>query len=182
MDVEVHVESVREVETKRGKTRSVVRDAEGREYTTFRPAIGQEAAKFEGRRAHIEFHEQERNGFQNVYLDAIAPAAGGSEPKAGTDPEESAWRTAVEAAPWVLGTNEPDRAVPAGALNPETLSSHRLGVIGPERNGVDLMTGIRHERGVDRAHRAAADDRNFCHACLLRPPERRSSAHSGSPA
>src|SRR4051812_36163660 len=41
--------------------------------------------------------------------------------------------------------------------------------IGPECNGVNLMTGIRHECGVDRAHRAAPDDRNFCHACLLRP-------------
>src|SRR4051812_21784795 len=77
---------------------------------------------------------------------------------------------------------EPDRAVPAGALNPETMSSHRLGVVGPERDGVALVAGVRHERGVDRTHRAAADDRNLCHACLLGPRERWPSAHPGSPA
>jgi hypothetical protein len=116
MEADVHITKVEAVETRSGKTRYVVRDDEGREYTTFRPAIGQEAAKFEGRRAHIEFHEQERNGFQNVYLDAIAPAAETSGSDAGTDPEESAWRTAVEAAPWVLGTSEPDREVPPKEL------------------------------------------------------------------
>src|SRR3954468_2684927 len=35
---------------------------------------------------------------------------------------------------------------------------------------------------VDRTHRAAADDRNLCHACLLGPRERWPSAHPGSPA
>jgi hypothetical protein len=113
VQADVHIEKVDEVETRTGKTMYVVRDADGKEYTTFRPAIGKEAGKFEGRRAHVEYHEQERHGFQNVYLDAIsaapddAPAAGGED----TDPDEAAWRTAVEAAPWVLGTNEPDREV-----------------------------------------------------------------------
>jgi hypothetical protein len=32
-----------------------VRDGEGREFTTFRPQIGREAAKFQDRRARIEF-------------------------------------------------------------------------------------------------------------------------------
>jgi hypothetical protein len=89
-----------------------VRDAEGREFTTFRPAIGEQALRFEGRRARIEFHEEERNGFHNVYLDAISQA---SEPPAeaggGTDPDEVAWSTAVEAAPWVLGSSEPEREI-----------------------------------------------------------------------
>ena len=112
----MQITQVEEVETRSGKIRYVVRDDAGREYTTFRPGIGREAAKFEGRRAHIEFHEEERNGFLNVYLDGIAPAAGGSDPKGGTDPEEAAWRTAVDAAPWVLGTNEPDHEVPPEEL------------------------------------------------------------------
>jgi hypothetical protein len=117
VEADVHIQSVEEVETRTGKTRYVVRDENGREYTTFRPAIGREAAKFEGRRAHIEFHEQERNGFQNVYLDAISPAPDDREaPGDSTDPEEAAWRTAVDAAPWVLGTNEPDREVPPEEL------------------------------------------------------------------
>jgi hypothetical protein len=112
MDAVVHVSSVEEVETRSGKTRFVVRDADGREYTTFRPAVGREAARFEGRRARIEFHEEDRNGFHNVYLDAIADAPdAGPEPNGGTDPDEVAWSTAVEAAPWVLGSREPEREV-----------------------------------------------------------------------
>jgi hypothetical protein len=112
MEAEVLIEKVEELETRTGKTMWVVRDADGREYTTFRPGIGQEAAKFAGRRARIEYHEQERNGFQNVYLDGIAPAPGADTGSGSdTDPDESAWRTAVEAAPWVLGTSEPDREV-----------------------------------------------------------------------
>ena len=117
MDAVVDIASVEEVETRSGKTRFVVRDAEGREYTTFRPAIGREAARFEGRRARIEFHEEDRNGFHNVYLDAIADAPEGGEPRdAGTDPDEVAWGTAVEAAPWVLGSREPEREVPPEEL------------------------------------------------------------------
>ena len=112
------IQKVEPVETRTGKTMYVVRDADGKEYTTFRPAIGQEAAKFEGRRARIEYHEQERHGFQNVYLDAISPAPGDDADDLGsdTDPEEAAWRTAVEAAPWVLGSNEPDHEVPPEEL------------------------------------------------------------------
>ena len=116
VEADTLIHAVEEVETKTGKTRYVVRDAEGREYTTFRPGIGREAARFEGRRAHIEFHEEDRNGFHNVYLDAISeapdrPAAGSS-----TDPDEAAWSTAIEAAPWVLGSREPDREVPPEQL------------------------------------------------------------------
>jgi len=116
MELDVRIDSVEEVETRSGKIRYVVRDDDGREYTTFRPAIGREAGKFEGRRAHITFHEEERNGFQNVYLDAIA-AAPESAPEAGsTDPDEVAWNTAVEAAPWMLGTREPDQEIPPEEL------------------------------------------------------------------
>ena len=113
----MHIAKVEEVETRSGKIRYVVRDAEGKEYTTFRPAIGREAAKFEGRNAHIAFHEEERNGFQNVYLDAISEAADQPQPAAGsTDPDEVAWNTAVEAAPWMLGTREPEEEIPPEEL------------------------------------------------------------------
>jgi hypothetical protein len=117
VELDVLIRSVEEVETRSGKIRYVVRDDEGREYTTFRPAIGREAGRFEGRRAHIAFHEEERNGFQNVYLDGIAEAAG--EAPAGadsTDPDEVAWNTAVEAAPWMLGSREPEREIPPDEL------------------------------------------------------------------
>ena len=116
MDADVHVREVEEVETRTGKTRYVLRDDEGREFTTFRPQIGREAARFKGRRAHIEFHEEERNGFRNVYLDAVREAPEGEEARGGTDPDEVAWSTAVEAAPWMLGSRDPDAEVPPEEL------------------------------------------------------------------
>src|SRR5436190_5249297 len=117
MEADVQIHKVEETETRSGNTRYVVRDDQGREYTTFRPAIGREAAKFEGRRAHIAFHEEERSGFRNVYLDGISEREDrGGEPSATTDPDESAWSTAIEAAPWVLGSNEPERELPPEEL------------------------------------------------------------------
>jgi hypothetical protein len=117
MGLEVMVKEVEEVETKSGKTRYVLRDDQGREYTTFRPQIGREAARFEGRRASIEFHEEERRGFRNVYLDAISDASPETEASdTGTDPDEVAWSTAVEAAPWMLGSRDPDAEVPPEEL------------------------------------------------------------------
>jgi hypothetical protein len=116
MEDDVLVTKVEETQTRSGNTRYVVRDDGGREYTTFRPAIGRDAARFEGRRAHIEFHEEERNGFRNVYLDSISEAPQQAEPGGSTDPDESAWNTAIEAAPWVLGSSEPEREVPPEEL------------------------------------------------------------------
>jgi hypothetical protein len=83
-------------------------------YTTFRPHIGEEAERHQGRRARIQYHEEERNGFHNVHLDAIeplpdpGPEGGGSQD---SDPDEVAWNTAVEAAPWLLGTSEPEQGL-----------------------------------------------------------------------
>ena len=121
MEADITVESVKAVESRSGNTRYVLRDGEGREYTTFRPKIGKEATGYEGRRARITFHEEERNGFHNVYLDKIepAPAAEAGEAEAGeadTDAEEAAWTAAVEAAPWLLGEKEPEREVPPEEL------------------------------------------------------------------
>ena len=112
MDATVLVKEVEQNETRSGNTRYVIRDADGNEYTTFRPQIGTEAAKYEGRRARITYHEEDRGNFHNVYLDSIAPAADDDEAGADTDPDEAAWRTAVDAAPWLLGESEPQKAVP----------------------------------------------------------------------
>jgi hypothetical protein len=119
VEAEVRIEKVDAVQTRGGNTRYVVHDDHGREYTTFRPTIGAEAQKLEGRRVRVEFHEDERNGFKNVWLDKVSaapepPAAEGAE--GSTDPDESAWSTAIEAAPWVLGSSEPERAVPPEEL------------------------------------------------------------------
>jgi hypothetical protein len=42
--------------------------------------------------------------------------AGGDAADTDTDPEEAAWRTAVEATPWLVGSGEPEREVPPEEL------------------------------------------------------------------
>jgi hypothetical protein len=109
MDAVVTIESVRTVQTRGGNARYVVRDSEGNEYTTFRERIGDDAAQLEGRRVRIEYHEVQRGQYTNVYLDKVEPVAaeGGGGRRADTDAEEAAWRTAVEAAPWLVGESDP---------------------------------------------------------------------------
>jgi hypothetical protein len=123
MDREVRVREVEQVSTRSGSTRFVLHDEDGNEYTTFRTRIGQEAKRFEGRRAQIEFHEEDRRGFRNVYLDAIRPIeedaprrTEGAQCVDEQRADESAWDTAVEAAPWILGSREPEEAVPPEEL------------------------------------------------------------------
>ena len=114
VETETTITAVERSETRNGNTRFVVRDADGREYTTFRPSIGEQAERAQGKRATLEYHEQERNGFQNVYLDAVKPAAEPEPAPAAqndSDPDEVAWNTAVEAAPWLLGSSEPEEAL-----------------------------------------------------------------------
>jgi hypothetical protein len=108
----VTVEEVKALRTQSGKTRFVLVDDGGNEYTTFKEAIARDALAAEGRRARIEYHEQDRNGFHNVYLDrveALEDDAGGA---AGRETDEIAWKTAIEAAPWLLG-DAPDGGVDA---------------------------------------------------------------------
>ena len=112
MDADVTIASVETTQARSGNTRWTVIDDGGREYTTFRPAIGHAAEQAEGRRARISFHEEERNGFRNVYLDAVEPAPAPAPAQGDSDPEEAAWRTAVEAAPYLLGDEARDGETP----------------------------------------------------------------------
>jgi hypothetical protein len=116
MDAEVQVRDVKRSETRSGNTRWVLTDDAGREYTTFRPQIGEEAERHRGRRARIAFHEEERNGFRNVYLDRVEPLPEQSEGGGADDADEVAWNTAVEAAPWLLGTTAPEEEIPPDQL------------------------------------------------------------------
>lgn len=106
MEKVVRVADVKALKTKSGNTRFVLVDDDGDEYTTFRESIARSALEAEGRRARIEFHEQERNGFTNVYLDKVEalPDAEAHGEDAGDPIDEAAWRTAVEAAPYLLGS------------------------------------------------------------------------------
>ena len=115
MERTITVASIRTFETRKGGTRYVVRDTDGNEYTTFREHIGNAAMGLDGKRARIEFHEEQRGDFKNVYLDKIELVA--DEPQADDkEPEEEAWRTAVDAAPWLVGESEPQEAVPPDEL------------------------------------------------------------------
>jgi hypothetical protein len=112
MEKDVRVAEVKALKTRSGNTRFVLRDEDGAEYTTFKEPIARDALSAEGRRARIRFHEQERDGFLNVYLDAVEPL--GEEESEPTDRgvEQVAWDAAIEAAPWLLGSGAPRREVP----------------------------------------------------------------------
>jgi hypothetical protein len=115
MDAVITIRDVRTFETRSGSLRYVIRDTDGGEYTTFREAIGQQAEQHEGQRVRIEYHEEQRGQYTNVYLDKVEPAP--AEDASGeTDPEEAAWRTAVDAAPWLVGESEPHEEVPPDEL------------------------------------------------------------------
>ena len=109
-DAVVTVAEVKAFKTQSGNTRFVLRDDEGREYTTFREQIARDAVAAEGRRARITFHEQQRGNFTNVYLDSVEPLEAPGEDDSSEAVEEVAWKTAVDAAPWLLG-GEPEEAV-----------------------------------------------------------------------
>jgi hypothetical protein len=106
---DVRVEEVKAFKTQSGNTRFVLRADDGSEYTTFKEAIARDAVAAEGRRAHIVFHEQQRNGFTNVYLDRVEVLDEAAAPEV----EEVAWKTAVDAAPWLLGD------APEGGIDPD---------------------------------------------------------------
>jgi hypothetical protein len=114
-DAVVTVAEVKAFKTQSGNTRFVLRDGDGREYTTFREQIARDALAAEGRKARITFHEQQRGNFTNVYLDAVEPLEEPEGEGSTEAVEEVAWKTAVDAAPWLLG-GEPEEAVPPEEL------------------------------------------------------------------
>jgi hypothetical protein len=114
MEAVVTIDEVMTFETRGGNVRYVVRDADGNEYTTFRESIGDAAKRLEGQRVRIEYHENQRGRYTNVYVDKVEPAP--ESAGADTDPDEAAWRTAVEAAPWLVGESEPHEEVPPEEL------------------------------------------------------------------
>lgn len=118
MQVVSTLQEVRVLSTRGGNTRYVARDADGNEYTTFREAIGERAKQLEGTRVRITFHEEQRGRYENVYLDKLEPAetdaTQAGDAAQDTDVQEAAWRTAVDAAPWLVG--EPTKPVGPGEL------------------------------------------------------------------
>ena len=116
-EAEVRVADVKAFKTKSGNTRFVLVDDDGNEYSTFKEQIAAKLPGLEGRRARIKYHEQQRDGFTNVYLDSVEPleeaAAAGEE---ASDADEVAWKTAIEAAPYLLDADAVEREVPPEEL------------------------------------------------------------------
>ena len=102
----VQVREVKGFKTKSGNTRFVLRDEGGNEYSTFKEDIARSALEAEGKRARIRFHETERNGFTNVYLDAVEILDEETDGHGDEQVEEVAWKTAVDAAPYLVGEHE----------------------------------------------------------------------------
>lgn len=130
------LEDVRCFETRSGNARYVARDAEGREYTTFREEIGARARALKGSQVRISYHEVQRGQYTNIYLDEIEEIPG-ARGDAVTDVEEAAWRTAVDAAPWLVG--EPD-----GTVEPDELYEKLKPF--EQRVADDIETGRRSEK------------------------------------
>jgi len=72
-EAEVRIADVKAVKTRSGTTRFIVVDDSGKEYSTFKEQIAAKLPGLQGKRARIKFHEQERDGFTNVYLDDVDP-------------------------------------------------------------------------------------------------------------
>ena len=108
----VNVERVEAHKTQSGNTRFVLVDDSGRQFTTFKEPIARQAVAAEGRRAKITYHEQQRGQFTNVYLDAVEPLPGDEPDEAEEHANEVAWRTAIEAAPYILSGDAVEREVP----------------------------------------------------------------------
>jgi hypothetical protein len=115
-EADVRVAEVKAFKTKSGNTRFVLVDDEGNEYSTFKEAIAAKLPGVEGRRARIKYHEQEREGFTNVYLDAVEPLEKERAGEGASDADEVAWRTTVEAAPYLLGGDAVEREIPPDEL------------------------------------------------------------------
>lgn len=109
----VKVERVEAKKTQSGNTRFVLVDDSGREFTTFKEPIARQALAAEGKRAKIKYHEQQKGEFTNVYLDAVETLPDeGAEEDAEERTNDIAWRTAIEAAPYILGGDAIEREVP----------------------------------------------------------------------
>jgi hypothetical protein len=115
MDEVVRIADVAASQTRSGNMRFVVRSEDGREFTTFREQIGAAAQRLNGQRARVEYHEQQRGSYRNVYLDAVeALPSDGADSSNGQDhssAEAVAWETALEAVPWLVGSNEPENPI-----------------------------------------------------------------------
>jgi hypothetical protein len=113
---EVRVSEVKAFKTRSGNTRFVLVDDDGNEYSTFKEPVAAKLPGLAGRRARITFHEQQRDGFTNVYLDGVEPLDDERRGAAEREADEVAWKTAIDAAPYLLSTEAVEEEVPPEEL------------------------------------------------------------------
>ena len=114
-EAEIRVAEIKALKTRSGNTRFVVVDERGNEYSTFKEEIAARLPGLEGKRARIQFHEQKRDGFTNVYLDDVEPLVE-EQPGDATDADEVGWKTAIDAAPYLLSRDAVEEEVPPEKL------------------------------------------------------------------
>ena len=90
MHAVVTLAEVRAIDTRRGSVRYVSKDTDGNEYTTFRESIGERAQQLQGRRVRLEYHQEQRGRYTNIYLDKIDPAEPAAGPGPDPDPQQAA--------------------------------------------------------------------------------------------
>ena len=113
---EVRVSEVKAFKTRSGNTRFVLVDEDGNEYSTFKEGVAAKLPGLAGRRARITFHEQQRDGFTNVYLDGVEPLDDERRGAAEREADEVAWKTAIDAAPYLLSAEAVEEEVPPEEL------------------------------------------------------------------
>ena len=107
---DVRVAELKAFKTKSGNTRYVLVDDQRKEYSTFKEQIAAKRPGLEGKRVRVQYHEQQREGFNNVYLDDVEPLE--PAPLAGDrETDEVAWKTALEAAPYLVGSETSEREI-----------------------------------------------------------------------
>jgi len=89
MHTVVTLADVQAIETRRGAVRYVSKDTDGNEYITFRENIGERAQQLQGQRVRLEYHQEQRGPYTNVYLDKIDPAEPAAAPGPDTDPQQA---------------------------------------------------------------------------------------------
>ena len=135
---EIRVREVKALKTRAGNTRFVLVDEDGNEYTTFKERIAAKLPGLEGRRARIDFHEQQRDGFTNVYLDDVAALEDAhATGDTGERVDEVAWKTAVDAASYLLDESAVKEEVPAEDLFAKLQPFKQLVADDIERSGDD---------------------------------------------
>ena len=174
MEIETKVESVEQSQTRGGNTRYTVRDAEGREFATFARdrRAGDTLLRGPPRPDRVPRGRPQRLPQRVSGRDLSGERARPRAPEPRTDPDEVAWSTAVEAAPWVLGSNEPEREVApeelfeARAVRAPGRRGHQAGR--PRRAG-RLTPGGWRCRSLRAAAADGAGQRHGCYAVARWP-------------